>query len=1313
MDWGGTAMLASKRGKHGPEMSADYRQDPCYCYTKHAWGRRTAGISMANVKKTSLRSVALALAATLTPLTAAYADGIIDVWPGAVVDFAVPPILFPNWVQAPAAPFMIYECDDTVCTTCTASNLNGLTILNYGTAVAGTDIKGLSWNYVCGGQATALYAMSYAGLWTIGASKYPAWTWAGSVALSTDPCDTKNGCWCYSSILVYADIGSCPTDGASLILGPGFNSGVGGVSDNCNFRGPTDSYTAPEVDIGYLMKKSSPRVAAPGDTIDYTIYYGKPGTPSVTNLTIYDTQPTYTHYLGGSASPPADNNWDPNPGPPLSLRWTIAGPSNTAGGATGEVSFQLTVDWGNGNSFESGSGDVAAPDGALLRNFAHLSWDANGCSSGRTSNSVGTTIRRYMIWMLGDNDILFASSYGQPADEMIYSIFIKNMSDTKTWWNVSIWDTIPVEVDAWTPGYGFDDPCSGWTMSPSGCAAASPGRLTGSGKTILTWKMDFPPGATLQLRWKARVTSSAPAGSTAINILSLLELGHSRIVDGTGHQGKATKFVQMAPIVLRTTYVSFAGIGGGGLGQRGMFIVFYPLNRVTDFQLFGYEAGAADPWVNAGGVSQSITKNLGTCTGGFTCALGGIAGGTGPGCKAERVPTDYSCWCDGSLCRGYDAPPGNSCPGVPDAGGGIYHYVYKVVANSPVLWQLFTCNGNNAQTFVPSTSLNFSGFVHYAFSRANWGDDYFNIMNTSVDPYGTLDPDLTTTVHSFRWDYTAMDWLHMDTYELDKESHVAVCPLYKHNNHWRFVSSQAKMIIRESKADFYSSESNWEAFSPARNGGTLTTDVAGEAMYIFPNMKPGYLNVQCIVTNVGAVDATYRIDVYKPFNIIDGDTCAPPWMRDTAGLWYPRVTHSVKAGFSQWGANWTLRNPHIYGTDPSADPSYLFMDAPSGTGGIYRLVLLSGGPIEVEQGADILSVYGGGTLMHPADAGSPRPQSGTDFWLGMGYQWIFSGSPCDPTPDNFTYAVEIFCPKQGMVVKQTTSDNAYSITYTTTGPDQCVSFRNIATVPVGGHRIVRFQITGGNAIGMYNECQPSHKFFTAPFVQVGTHYEIILPPVVYVGQNFWITVIVMDVGGGTQTTYNGTASFTSTDPSAKIEAKAMDSYNYQYNGCGTNCGVKIFMNVSFTKLGMQTIVAVDTMDGSITGLASLLVVGADVKLEKQPRLTVAASGDTIRFQLCWVNAASATAFSFVITDAIPMGTSYVPEIASTMLCWSSAPVPGVTVWYSTATTTTPPGTFTSLPGTSSPLANSRWLRWTIRDVYANSSGCVCFKVSVN
>jgi len=267
---------------------------------------------------------------------------------------------------------------------------------------------------------------------------------------------------------------------------------------------------------------------------------------------------------------------------------------------------------------------------------------------------------------------------------------------------------------------------------------------------------------------------------------------------------------------------------------------------------------------------------------------------------------------------------------------------------------------------------------------------------------------------------------------------------------------------------------------------------------------------------------------------------------------------------------------------------------------------------------------------------------------------------------------------------------------------------------VQDHRNGKFEKTGtaGGDSCQYAYNEVSEKYYALPFVATGVFYGIIAPPVAFVGQNFWITVVVFNVGGATKTDYGGITSFTSTDPGAKIESVGMDGYNYDWTGA--ELGVKIFFNVSFTRIGQMTLLASDTMDGSITGLTTIMVVGADIKLEKLNKLTVASSGDTVQFRICWSNYSTATGYSFTITDAVPLGTVYVPELASLMMCGTSGPAPSFSVAYSTSTATTPPNTaFIYVAPAASPPNTSRWLRWTVRDVYVNSTGCACFKVKVN
>jgi len=1219
----------------------------------------------------------MALGALLLLPSLSVADGILDVYPGSDPEFA-PFAVFPNWYRTPIADLYLWECDDITCSGCTASSLRGVTITNYGTATggAGGDITGLYFRYYCG-SASAEMALAFAGNW----GGQPTWTWAGTYNLPSDPCGTN--CWCWPSLLLYADIGSCPTDGASIALGPRFNV-VGGIRDSCGYAGPSSSSPTPDKYIRYVTKTTDRDQVVPGDTVAYTIYYGKPGTTNPTAVVITDTQPPYTHWIPGGTTP--DSGWDPNYGPPLKLRWTIPG-LNPAGGATGRIVFNLTVDWGNGDSFESGSGDVGAPEGSFLLNQAHMSWTPQSTCAPTAacciSSTTATTVARFMFWKVGDNDVLFAGRLGQPDDEMIYSIFMKNTSPKLTWWDVRVWDTVPPELDVWSPGYGMEDPCAGWTMTPSGCAFAAAGRVVSGANTILTWKLDMPPGMTLELRWKSRIRQSAPANGTVLNRASILEMGRTRIVGGTGHSGKPRIFTHQAPIVLRTTYNSYVAYAGAddGMVQCGglqtYWISLYPLNKATNFALYKKWCCPAAPcdascaaFANLGGVSPKIDVMTGTC----------VTGGGGDweiGCKAERAPARY-------------VPNEMAGPVIP---AFPFNFLHKLVSNSPVIWELAVCmpsDGMDANTFAGTTSLSFAGYTVYTYPRVYAypsNVDHLYLVNTRDDT--------PTTVYAFEWNAGTLSWDILDSKMIYNESQwVFIAP---ETNHYRIISSDSPLIAHKA----YTAIGQGGGFNdsgtlaPNRENGNLVSSTVPATFYLYagPLGEPA----QAIVGNVGGAKATYEVYRYVP---LDPSLPQPSLgvtvdLVGSAGRWIPMAVDTVDTGIG------AAANPHIYGTGYDTG---IFLNSLA----LYKVVLTGGGPIQTYCGRSIFYSFSGGSMLHSSDP--PGLRAGREFWMHES-----NTNSCSGASDG-VQCIDIFAPKTTMVVRMVANDG-YSATYTTNDVDECISFKALSPPSGGARRNWRANVlAGGNpgdGIAQYNCCKYGEKFFTAPFLSRGTYYDIIAPPVVYAGQSFWITVVVMDTAGGTRTDYTGTTSFTSTDPAAKIEGKAMDTYNFTWNGCGTYCGVKIFFNVSLTVLGLQTIIAADTMDGSIIGIATILVVGADVKLEKRKRLTVAASGDTVQFEMCWQNISSATAFSFMITDAVPMGTTYVPQVASTMLCWSSSPAPGLTVWYSTATTTTPPGTFTSVPGTSSPLANTRWLRWTVRDAYVNSSGCVCFKVSVN
>lgn len=334
--------------------------------------------------------------------------------------------------------------------------------------------------------------------------------------------------------------------------------------------------------------------------------------------------------------------------------------------------------------------------------------------------------------------------------------------------------------------------------------------------------------------------------------------------------------------------------------------------------------------------------------------------------------------------------------------------------------------------------------------------------------------------------------------------------------------------------------------------------------------------------------------------------------------------------------------------------------------------------------------------MHPVN-GLP---TGDEFWLHMSYGWGI-----------VTWGILLFCPTAGMEVNAYNADG-YDSTYATNGPDQCIFFKSLTDADPGEGRVWQFKRQGpvrGEMMAMYHERRYTEKFFTAPFVATGIHYDVIAPAVVYAGDDFWITVAVILGVGGTKTDYAGISSFTSTDPLASIMTEAMGSYDYPWTLADE--GVKVFVPVTMESVGFQSIVINDTLDGSITGITTVRVVGVDVKFFKEPRSAVAASGDTVQFKICWSNFSSGSALEFVITDAVPGSMRYLQEDPLYNFCDDGTyGRPAGTAAFSS--TDSNPLSFSDIPagGTS---ATVTWLRWTVPMVAPRTSGCACFKAVVD
>jgi len=1204
--------------------------------------------------------------------------------------------LFPNWLSAPVAVFDIEVCTDAACPGTPSCNIQSLTIYNYGNANGTTDLTRVYFNLLCG-KTNATATLTYAGNWMVSAKSVAAWTWTGPIVWAADP---GSSCAGMAQLSVYADVGPCPTNGAEVTMGLGYNDVLdpaqpGGLWDTCGCQVP--SY--PEVMTGrtkyiqYVTKVADQTIVAPGDTVTYTIYYGRPGA-TVTGYVITDTLPAYTHYLAGTASTPPDTFWDPDPGPPMRLRWTLPGPGATTGGGTSALNFSVSVDWGNGESFEPGSGNTAAPEGSRLANVAAVEFLGSACPSAQMNPPVDAIVRRYLVWETADQDILFAPRLGMPDDEIIYSIYVRNMSSTKTWWQVSVWDTVPPELTSWAPtGAGFYDGCaSAWTMTPTaGCSPAGPGYVVNGGNTILTWKLDMPPGATLQLQWKGVVRSAGvTAGATAIAKVSVMELGDPGQAGGTGHAGKPRSFIHVAPIVLRTTYFSYVSQVSDSTSCDGVKINFYPLNKAAAFELRKlFYSGAG--FANVGGKSASITALNGTCLGGYTD--GGYAG-----CGPERAPSQY------------EAPAAIACPAAPNAA------LYKLTGNAPVDWILMpnVGGGGDAFTYIPSTTFSHSGYTLYSYRRSvsgsttpGWGESWI-VFNTSLDVAGTYDPTTSTTVHIFKWNAGTLSWDYVIGNDIDANSlwmPFAGCTP-SDENHYKIISSDERLLVCQGYGTIgdpnitfaYNDHGNY--YPNAENGLKVSTPGSAGTFYCVCYHDPTSVSVQMIVGNQSPTSlATYRVYHYRPRNPGLATSGIPASLCDNSGSWDLYGIRTADPGIG--GAD----NGHVFGQAANFD--HLTMGT-NGTANAWKIEWVSGGNISVIGGTYIFSAWAGGSVMAAVNGKA----TGQEFWFHQ-------ASNTNP----LSWAITFFATSTNMAVNATSNDG-FSATYTTDGPDQCIMFTNLSPSTFGGRRNYDIRLLAGGAQGelvaQYHQGEYREKFFTAPFVVTGVHYDILAPPVVFSGQPFWITIAVVLGSGNTKQDYCGTSSFTSTDPGGLIEGLGMDTYNFTWTSsiaCSSSPdenGVRIFFNVVMYKLGPQSISAIDTTDGSINGVAAVTVIGVDVKLFKQPRLTVAASGDTVQFRVCWSNYSGASGFSFTITDAVPMGTTYIPDVASNQMC--GAP-PGVTadVAYSLSTSavTPAPASFITVPPASTLPGGVRWLRWTVNMVTVNATGCACYRVTVN
>src|SRR5205807_613471 len=99
---------------------------------------------------------------------------------------------------------------------------------------------------------------------------------------------------------------------------------------------------------------------------------------------------------------------------------------------------------------------------------------------------------------------------------------------------------------------------------------------------------------------------------------------------------------------------------------------------------------------------------------------------------------------------------------------------------------------------------------------------------------------------------------------------------------------------------------------------------------------------------------------------------------------------------------------------------------------------------------------------------------------------------------------------------------------------------------------------------------------------VATHFTVAAPSPTTAGQAFSLTVTELNQFGNTDTGYEGTVTFSSTDTGS---GRVLPPDSTLTNGVGT-------FSATLVTAGNQTITATDTADSSITGTSNAVAVSA-------------------------------------------------------------------------------------------------------------------------
>jgi hypothetical protein len=133
-----------------------------------------------------------------------------------------------------------------------------------------------------------------------------------------------------------------------------------------------------------------------------------------------------------------------------------------------------------------------------------------------------------------------------------------------------------------------------------------------------------------------------------------------------------------------------------------------------------------------------------------------------------------------------------------------------------------------------------------------------------------------------------------------------------------------------------------------------------------------------------------------------------------------------------------------------------------------------------------------------------------------------------------------------------------------------------------GTFIATFKSLGSQALTATDTASSSITGSAAVMVTAGavTHFGVSAPATVTAGNAFTITVSALDAFGNTVTSYAGKVHFTSSDSTASLPSDSTLT-----NGAGT-------FSATFDAAGSQTLTAMDTVSGSISGSAAVAVSAA-------------------------------------------------------------------------------------------------------------------------